>query len=107
MMDTEKQFFPTSVIDETAYTMEQVFQTSLTGTIILTLEGEVRSQVVREALDACLNVNPKFKCILINKYPSLKRWFRYSWEYRHTDSRSILQEVPDLSYNITPQAAVT
>jgi len=106
-MIPEKQFFPASIIDETAYIMEEVFQTSLTGTIILTLEGEVRTQQVEEALDACLRIYPKFKCILVNNYPSLKHWFRYCWEFRDTKSQDILKEITTLDQDHSPQSAFT
>ncbi len=104
---TEKKFFPASIIDETVYIMERVIRTSLTGTFIITLEGEVSSKVVREALDACLNLYPKFKCVLVNNYPSPKRWFRYCWEYRDTKSENILKEIPDLNQNYNPQEVFT
>ena len=95
-MVSEKRFFPTSIADEVAYLFEVSTQSSLTFGFIIILEGEVSSEVVREALDACLNLYPKFKCVLVNHYPSLKRWFRYSWEYRDIKGEDILEEIEDL-----------
>jgi len=98
-MVSEKRFFPASIADEVAYLFEVSTHSSLTFGFIITLEGEVSSEVVREALDASLNLYPKFKCVLVNHYPSLKRWFRYSWEYRDIKSEEILEEMEDLDPN--------
>ena len=95
-MATEKRFFPTSIVDEIASLFEVSTQNSLTYGFTLTLEGEVNSEVVRETLDACLDLYPKLKCVLVNHYPSLKRWFRYSWEYRDIKGEDILEEIEDL-----------
>jgi len=98
-MVSEQRFFPASIADEVAYLFQVSTQSSLTFGFIITLEGEVSVEVVREALDACLNLYPKFKCVLVNHYPSLRRWFRYSWEYRDITSRDILEEIEDLNPN--------
>jgi NRPS condensation-like uncharacterized protein len=95
-MAAEKQFFQTSISDELAYLFEQSTQDSLTYGFTLTLEGEVHTGAVRGALDACLNLYPKYKCILVNNYPSYKRWFRYRWEYQDFTSKDILEEIEDL-----------
>jgi len=104
---TEKRFFPTSIVDEVAYLFEVSTQSSLTYGFIITLEGEVSSEIVREALDACLNLYPKFKCVLVNHYPSLKRWFRYSWEYRDVKSEDILEEIEDLDLDQSRKDAIS
>lgn len=98
---TTKRLFPTSIVDEMAYHIEEPVRTSLTQGWVLTLKGEVSSMAIKEALDSCLNLYPKFKCILVKNYPSFKRWFRYCWEYQDIKSEDILQEIedPDLDKN--------
>jgi len=98
---TEKQFFPASIIDELAYCAEKADKHPLIQTWIYTLEGEISTRALQEALDDTLNYYPKFKCTLVNTYPSLKRWFRYRWEYRDVKGRDILQEIesPDSVYD--------
>jgi len=92
---TEKQFFPTSIIDELIYCLEvnSPHNLHLSGTWLLTLEGEVRTDVAQMALNEALNHYPKCKCILHNKYPSYERWFRYRWVYTNVTGKDILQEV--------------
>ena len=79
---TKQQFFPASIIDEVAYYMEGAGNTTVTNGWILTLKGEVDSEIVRQALVSTFNSYPKYKCILSKDYPSYKRWFRYCWRYR-------------------------
>jgi len=93
----KKQFYQASIVDELAYLMEGPLNTSITLGWVVTLEGEVHSKALRGALDACLNLYPKLKCTLTNNYPSLKRLFRYCWEYRDITSKDILQEFEDLN----------
>jgi NRPS condensation-like uncharacterized protein len=93
-MTTRPQFFPASIVDETAYFMERAGNTTVTNGWILTLEGKVDSDLVREALLATFDCYPKYKCILTKDYPSFKRWFRYCWHYRDTISRDdVFQEM--------------
>jgi hypothetical protein len=47
-----KQFFNASIVDELAHLMEKPHHTSLTQGWTFTLEGEVDSGAIREALDA-------------------------------------------------------
>ena len=49
-MTAEQQFFPASIIDEAAYYMEGAGNTTVTNGWILTLTGEVDSEIVRQAL---------------------------------------------------------
>ena len=58
---TEKQFFQASIVDELAYLMESPLNTSITLGWTITLEGEVSSQAIGGALDACLNQYPKLR----------------------------------------------
>ena len=101
----ERRYFPASVLDELAYFIEVGGGTSTTWKLILTLKGEVSSQAFREALDACLDLYPKFKCILVKDYPSIKRWFRYCWECQEIKGENILQEIEDLNPDHDSQEA--
>ena len=93
-MVTKEQFFPASIIDETAYFMEGAGNTTVTNGWILTLEGEVDSDILMQALLATFNYYPKYKCVLTKDYPSCKRWFRYCWRYRETISTDdVFQEI--------------
>lgn len=97
---TEKQFLPASIVDETAYFMEQAVDISITGGWILNFEGNVDSRILAKALDVTLNHYPKFKCTLVKDYPSPKRWFRYCWAYHeHITSNDILDEIEDTETN--------
>ena len=103
---TKRRFFPASILDEVAYCVERIDRNPLIFGIVLALEGEVSSRAIKEALDACLNYYPKFKCILVKNYPSFKRWFRYCWEYRDIKSKDILQEIEDSDPNHNSQEAI-
>lgn len=93
-----KQFFNASIVDELAHLMEKPHNTSLTQGWAFTLEGEVDSGAIREALDACLVLYPKLKCTMTGEYPSLKRAFRYCWAYRaDINSTSLFREIEDLN----------
>jgi NRPS condensation-like uncharacterized protein len=93
-METKQQFFPASIIDETAYFMEGAGNTTVTNGWILTLEGEVDSALARQALLSTFDCYPKYKCVLVKDYPSLKRWFRYCWRYRDTvNPETVFQEI--------------
>jgi NRPS condensation-like uncharacterized protein len=95
-----KQFFNASIIDELAHLMEKPHNTSLTQGWTFTLEGEVDSGTIREALDACLALYPKLKCTMTREYPSLKRAFRYCWAYREeVTSSDIFREIKDFDKN--------
>jgi len=104
---TEKRFFPASIVDEAAYLAEIANRSSLTNWAILTLEGEVSSRTIQETLDACLDLYPKLKCILVNHYPSLKRWFRCRWKYQDITSEDIFQEINDVNLAHDPQEVVS
>ena len=94
---TEKHLFPASIVDEAAYLSEEAMRTSIIHGWIFILEGEVSSSTVQKALDDCLNYYPKFKCILVKDYPSIKRFFRYCWKYQDIKGSDILQEIKDLN----------
>lgn len=92
---TEKRFFPASIVDELAYCLEVHTPSSfhVITNWFLTLEGEVRTDVAQMALDRTLDYYPKCKCILVNKYPSYKRWFNYRWVYTNVTGKDILEEI--------------
>ena len=91
----ENQCFPASPLDEFGYLTEMSTPYSFTFGAGMTLEGEINTDIVCEALDATLNYYPKFKCILVKDYPSPKHWFRYRWKYQNISSTDILEEVED------------
>ena len=91
---TEKQFFPASIVDELTYCVEGVASgLHLVYAWIVTLEGEVSTDVTHRALDRAFDYYPKCKCILVNNYPSYKRWFRYRWEHTEVRGKDIVQEI--------------
>ena len=104
---TDKQFFLASIVDEAAHLMELANQSSLTQWGIITLMGKVSSRAVQETLDVCINDFPKVKCTLVKNYPSLKRWFRYCWEYQDIKGKDILQEIEDSNPVHDPQKVVS
>lgn len=104
---SEKRFFPASTLDEVAYLFEVGSSYSITYGIAITLEGDIHSEIVREALDSTLNYFPKSKCVLSKDYSSLKRLFRYSWEYRDISSADIFEEIQDLKSDSKHNDAVS
>jgi NRPS condensation-like uncharacterized protein len=92
----KKKFYQASIVDELAHLMETPLNTSITQGWTFTLEGELSSPSIREALDRCLTLYPKLACTLTKDYPSLKRAFRYSWNYRNDiTSSAIFEEIED------------
>jgi NRPS condensation-like uncharacterized protein len=93
-MATKQQFFPTSIVDDITYCTDRAYPNlSLNYAWIFTLEGEVHTDVAQMALDRAFDYYPKCKCILVNRYPSYKRWFRYRWKYTETSGKDILEEI--------------
>lgn len=103
----QKQFFPTSPLDEFAHLAEVSTPYSFTFGVGIALEGEVHAEIVCEALDATLNCYPKLKCILVKDYPSVRHWFRYCWKYQNISSKDILEEVEDINPKGTGKDAVS
>ena len=98
----KKQFYQASIVDELAHLMEKPLNTSITQGWTFTLEGELSSPAIREALDRCLTLYPKLTCTLTKEYPSFKRLFRYSWNCRHDITGStIFEEIEDLNSDHT------
>ena len=64
LMQAKPQFFPASIMDETAYFMERAGNTTVTNGWTLTLEGEVDLGSVMKALLATFDCYPKYKCVL-------------------------------------------
>lgn len=104
---SEKLLFPASIVDELTYCVEGVASSlHLVYAWILTLEGEVSTEVSQKALDGAFSYYPKCKCILVNNYPSYKRWFRYHWEHTECTGKDILQEIEVSDPDFTIREAV-
>jgi NRPS condensation-like uncharacterized protein len=98
----ERRLFPASIVDEITYCVDRAYTNlSLIYSWILTLEGEVSTEASQKALDEALNYYPKCKCILVNNYPSYKRWFRHCWECTNLTGKDILEEIeyPGSAFN--------
>ncbi|MBW1853872.1 MAG: hypothetical protein JRJ00_04205 [Deltaproteobacteria bacterium] len=103
----EKRFFPASIVDDITYCTDRAYANlSLNYAWIFTLEGEVSTEVSQRALDDTLNFYPKARCILVNRYPSYKRWFRHCWQYTNTTGKDILEEVQCPSSHASSEEAV-
>ena len=87
---TQKQYYPASTVDELAHLFEHSSHQSLTFGGIITLEGEINSEVLGTALNAALDLYPKLQCVLVDRYPSIILWFRYAWEYHPNRSEEIM-----------------
>jgi NRPS condensation-like uncharacterized protein len=99
----ENRFFPASIIDEAGYLAEEAAQTSATYAWFFTLQGELRSEIVQEAIDACFDYYPKLRCVLVNEYPSIRRWFRYCWKYQNLKARDIFEEIDNPEPDSDPE----
>ena len=105
---TEKRFFPASILDDITYCTDRAYANlSLNYSWIFTLEGEVSTEVSQRALDETLRFYPKAKCILVNRYPSYKRWFRHCWQYTNNTSKDILEEIELSPTHADSEEAVT
>ena len=103
----ERQLFPASIVDDITYCMDRAYtDLSINYSWILTLEGEVSTEVCQAALDDTLNYYPKSKCILTSNYPSFKRWFRHCWEYTDITGKDIFEEVTLPDAHFTSEEAV-
>jgi len=103
----ERRLFPASVVDELPYCVEGIAKgLHFVYGWILTLEGEVSSDVTHRALDRAFSYYPKSTCILVNNYPSYKRWFRYCWEHTAVRGKDIVDEVTLSDPDFTIEKAV-
>ena len=103
----ERRLFPASIVDELTYCVEGVASgLHFIYSWIVTLEGEVSSDVTHRALDRTFDYYPKCKCILVNNYPSYQRWFRYRWEYTAVRGKDIVEEVTLSDPDFTIEKAV-
>ncbi|MBP1721558.1 MAG: hypothetical protein H6Q45_170, partial [Deltaproteobacteria bacterium] len=76
----ERRLFPTSIVDEITHCVDKGHPgLVLNYAWILTLEGEVSTEITRKALDRTLRYYPKSRCVLTDRYPSYMRWFRHCW----------------------------
>ncbi len=89
-----KRSFPASIVDELTCCTEKTWSSlHLVYAWIFALEGEVSTEATHKALDQALSCYPKCKCIMVNDYPSCKRWFRYRWELTECAGKDIVQEM--------------
>jgi NRPS condensation-like uncharacterized protein len=90
----ERGLFPTSIIDDITYCVDRAYPSlDLSYAWILTLEGEINTEISLKALDKTLRYYPKSRCILTDTYPSCKRWFRHCWKLTGCDGKDIFEEV--------------
>ncbi|MBW1853591.1 MAG: hypothetical protein JRJ00_02755, partial [Deltaproteobacteria bacterium] len=104
----ERRLFPASIVDELPYCVEGFARDlHLVYTWIVTLEGEVSTDVTHRARDRAFSYYPKCKCILVNNYPSYQRWFRHCWQYTNTTGKDILEEIQLPPSHASSEEAVT
>lgn len=97
----ERRLFPTSIVDDITYCVDKASPSLvLNYAWILTLEGEVNTEIFLKALDKTLSYYPKSRCILTDEYPSYKRWFRYCWKLTGCEGKDIFREMalPDAHF---------
>ncbi len=97
----ERRLFPTSIVDDITYCVDKASPSLvLNYAWILTLEGEVSTEIFLKALDKTLSYYPKSRCILTDEYPSYKRWFRYCWKLTGCEGKDIFREMalPDAHF---------
>jgi len=106
-MKNKKRFYPASMVDEVAYLFERSTPYSLTFSFVMTLEGDIDSEAVHKALDASLTCYPKLKCVLVDNYPSRRRWFGHAWECRDVRGKDILEETELSQADYTHQNVIS
>ena len=100
--------FPASIVDDITYCMDKAYPgLVLSYAWILTLEGEIRTDIAQGALDKTLHYYPKSRCVLTNLYPSYKHWFRYCWKLIGYEGKDILQEIEVTNRDFTIEDAVS
>jgi len=100
---TLKQLFPASIVDDITYCIDKAYPIlALNYAWILRLEGEVSTEISLKALDETLNCYPKGRCVLTDKYPSYKHWFRYCWKLTGCEGKDIFREIrmPDADFTM-------
>ena len=104
---TGKRLFPASIVDDITRCVESVASgLHLVYAWIFSLEGEVNTEIIQRALDRVFSYYPKCKCVLVNNYPSYKRWFRYRWEYTEVTGKDVVEEVELSDPDFTIREAV-
>ena len=99
----ERGLFPTSIVDDITYCVDKAYPgLVLSYAWILTLEGEVSTEIFLNALDKTMDYYPKSRCVLTDKYPSYKHWFRHCWKLTGCEGKDIFREirVPDPHFSI-------
>jgi NRPS condensation-like uncharacterized protein len=90
----ESKLFPLSIVDDLIYCLDKAYPSLVFNYAwILTLEGEVSTEILLNALDKTMDYYPKSRCVITDEYPSYKRWFRYCWKLTECPSRDIFREM--------------
>ncbi len=97
----ESRLFPVSIVDDITHCMDKAYPSLvLNYAWMLTLEGEVSTEILLNALDKTMDCYPKSRCVLTDEYPSYKRWFRYCWKLTGCTGKDIFREtvLPDAQF---------
>jgi NRPS condensation-like uncharacterized protein len=95
---TEGRLFPVSIVDDITHCIDQAYPGLVLNYVwILTLEGELSTELLLKALDKTMDYYPKSRCVITDEYPSYKRWFRYCWKLTERRAQDIFREtvLPD------------
>jgi NRPS condensation-like uncharacterized protein len=89
----ESKLFPVSIVDDITHCIDKAYPgLVLNYAWMLTLEGEVSTEILLKSLDKTMDFYPKSRCIITDEYPSYKRWFRYCWKLTECTARDIFRE---------------
>jgi len=103
----ERSLFPASIVDEITHCVDKGHPgLVLNYAWILTLEGEVSTEISRKALDRTLRYYPKSRCVLTDRYPSYMRWFRHCWRLTECEGGDILREIGEPNPYSTVEEAI-
>lgn len=103
----ESRLFPASIVDDITHCVDKAYPSLvLNYAWILTLEGEISTEIFLRALDKTMDYYPKSRCVLTNEYPSYKRWFRYCWKLTGCKGTDIFQEIRVPDTNLTIEDAL-
>jgi len=98
----ESRLFPVSIVDDITHCIDKAYPSLvLNYAWILTLEGEVSTEILLNALDKTMDYYPKSRCVLTDEYPSYKRWFRYCWKLTGCRGMDIFREISVPDPNLT------
>jgi len=102
-----ERFFPASIVDDITYCVERAYPgLVLNYAWILSLEGEVSSEMLLKSLDKTMDFYPKSRCVITDAYPSHRRWFRYRWKLTECRARDIFRETVPADAHFTFEDAL-